>query len=206
LSRNWGYDKAEFCLGAAVVQSMLKSKKLKTSLFSGLVLGTFLLTTAVAAQEHQHEQHGSHSHGQALLTFVLEGNEAELAFATATSNVIGFEHQAKDDAERQQVQQMIEAFTKASWFSFNAQASCAVSGTDVSSDLTAERPTKPQHADLNANYTLVCQNPAALRTLTLDLSGIAAGVEQVSVQWIVNGEQGAADWTADSGPVSLTPQ
>lgn len=185
----------------------MQSKIVNTKiLLPALLFGAGLLAKAAVAQEHQHEEHGSHTHGQAVLTFVLEGNEAELAFATPTANIVGFEHQAKDDAERQLVQKMIADFTSASWFSFDAEASCTVTGTDISSDLTAERATKPQHADLNANYTLVCQNPARLQALTLDLASIAAGVEKVSVQWIVNGEQGAADWAVGSAALPLTAQ
>ncbi|MBU1619527.1 MAG: DUF2796 domain-containing protein [Gammaproteobacteria bacterium] len=173
------------------------------TILSGLFLASSLFAAATAAQEHHHEEHGSHTHGQAILTFVLEGNEAELAFATPTANVVGFEHQAKDDTQRQLVQKMMADFTAANWFSFDAQAHCTVTGTDISSDLTAERTTKPQHADLNANYTLVCQNPALLQALTLDLATIAAGVEKVTVQWILNGEQGAADWVVGSESVQL---
>lgn len=185
----------------------MKSKTVNTkTILSGLFLASGLFSSVITAQEHHHEEHGSHTHGQATLTFVLEGNEAELAFATPTANVVGFEHQAKDDTQRQLVQKMIADFTAANWFSFDAQAHCTVTGTDISSDLTAERTTKPQHADLNANYTLVCQNPARLQALTLDLAAIAAGVEKVTVQWIVNGEQGAADWAAGSGALSLTAQ
>lgn len=175
-----------------------------TTTFFGLCLAGSLFVSTVIAQEQSHEEHGSHSHGQAILTFVLEGNEAELAFVTPTANIVGFEHQVKDDTERQLVQKMIADFTQASWFSFDAQANCTVTGTDISSDLTAERATKPLHADLNANYTLVCQNPAQLRHLTLQLATIAAAVEQVSVQWIVNGEQGAASWSTDADKISLS--
>lgn len=175
-------------------------------LISAFILSATVLTTAVIAQEHQHQQHGSHSHGQAVLTFVLEGNEAELAFATPTVNIVGFEHQTKNDAERQLVEKMLADFTQAGWFSFSPAANCVVSGTDISSDLTAQRVTTPQHADLNANYTLVCQNPARLQQLSLDLASIAAGVEKVSVQWIINGEQGAADWSPGSAAISLGAQ
>ncbi len=185
----------------------MQSKTMNTTVRRwGLVLGAALFVNSATAQEHQHEEHGSHTHGQAVLTFVLEGNEAELAFATPTVNIVGFEHQAKDEAQRQLVQKMIADFTNANWFSFDEQANCTVTGTDISSDLTAERTTQPQHADLNANYTLVCQNPARLQALTLDLATIAAGVEKVSVQWIVNGEQGARDWTPDSAALPLTAQ
>lgn len=177
----------------------MQSKTLNTKIIrTGLVLGAVLFVNSVGAQQHQHEEHGSHTHGQAVLTFVLEGNEAELAFATPTVNIVGFEHQARDDAERQLVQKMLADFTTAGWFSFDVEASCTVTGTDISSDLTAERTSKPQHADLNANYTLVCQNPARLQRLNLDLATIAAGVEKISVQWIVNGEQGATEWSSGS--------
>lgn len=167
----------------------------------GLLSGWF---GSAVAQQHQHETHGSHSHGSAVLTFVLEGNEAELAFVTPTVNVVGFEHQAKDQAQTELLQKMIADFTQAGWFSFDPAANCTVTGTDISSDLTSERPSKPSHADLNANYTLICQNPALLRSLSLSFDGIAAGVEQVSVQWIVNGEQGAAEWNSNSDKISLS--
>jgi hypothetical protein len=186
----------QYFLGVGVVV-------VKVTCLSVLVLGGSLLAASAFAQ---HEDHGSHTHGQATLTFVLEGNEAELAFATPTANIVGFEHQAGNDNERQLVQKMIADFTSASWFSFSSEANCTVTDTDISSDLTAERSSKPSHADLNANYRLVCQNPARLQALTLDLVPIAAGVEKVSVQWIVNGEQGAADWTPGSAALALQAQ
>ncbi|RVT46091.1 DUF2796 domain-containing protein [Rheinheimera sediminis] len=181
----------------------LKIANAKTILTGLFVASCFCAGNLTAQEHHHHEEHGSHTHGEATLTFVLEGNEAELAFATPTANVVGFEHQAKDEAERQLVQKMMADFAKTTWFSFDPQANCVVTGTDISSDLTAERSSKPQHADLNANYTLVCQNPARLQTLTLDLATIAAGVEKVTVQWIVNGEQGAADWVRGSAGLQL---
>lgn len=176
---------------------------MKLTVLSVFVFGASVLTPAAFAQ---HEEHGSHTHGQATLTFVLEGNEAELAFATATANIVGFEHLAGNDTERQLVQKMMADFTNASWFSFSKDANCTVTETDISSDLTAERSSAPTHADLNANYRLLCQNPALLQQLTLDLSAVAAGVEKVSVQWILNGEQGAADWTPSAAAVPLLAQ
>lgn len=175
----------------------------KMTFLSLWLLGS-LVVSPLMAQDQSHEEHGSHNHGQAVLTFVLEGNEAELAFATPTANIVGFEHQTQNDVERQLVQKMIADFTLANWFSFDAAANCTVTGTDISSDLTADRPTKPLHADLNANYTLVCQNPAQIRHLTLQLANIATAVKQVSVQWIVNGEQGAALWSTDADKISLS--
>lgn len=169
---------------------------------TGLCLAAGVLISTAVAQ--QHEEHGSHSHGEAQLTFVLEGNEAELAFVTPTVNVVGFEHQPKDQQQQQMVQKMLADFTQANWFSFDAEANCTVSNTDISSDLTSANPSKPIHADLNANYTLVCQNPALLRQLSLQLATLAPAIQHVKVQWIVNGEQGAAEWSASADKISLS--
>lgn len=180
---------------------------------STAILACCLMGAPVFAQQPQHdhdevpqsqaghESHGSHQHGLATLTFVLEGNEVELAFDSPAASLVGFEHKPKDAAQQQKLQQVLDGFRQGHWFSFDAAAGCVVNSSEISSEL--EREAEHGHADLNASYSLLCQDPEQLKQLSIQLAELGPGVEKVSVQWIVNGVQGAAEWTPALGPVSL---
>lgn len=155
----------------------------------------------VDSHEHEYEEStdgdnitGSgeaHVHGKALLTLVLEGNEMQLAFQSAAFSVVGFEHKPATAEQKQEVAAAIEVFNQGSWFAVNGEASCELSFAEASTDLTAVKATKG-HADFYANYQLLCQRPARLAELTLSIFNLVPALENVDVQWIINGKQGAA--------------
>ena len=172
---------------------------------TGILMLSGVMLSQAMADQHQHdegyESHGSHQHGVATLTFVLEGNEAELAFDSPAVNIFGFEHKPADEAEQLKLQLVLDGFRAGAWFSFDSAAGCAVSTAEINSEL--ERGAEQGHADLNASYSLLCQDPEQLKQLSIQFGELGQGVEKVSVQWIVNGTQGAAEWTPTGGPVSL---
>ncbi|WP_166838974.1 ZrgA family zinc uptake protein [Rheinheimera pleomorphica] len=152
---------------------------------------------ASGAHEHEHEQHdeaeafGAHVHGHAMLTLVLEGNEMQLAFQSAAQSVVGFEHQPRSAEQQQEVAAAITVFNKGDWFSVNADANCELAMAEASTDLNQPQASKG-HADFYANYQLLCQRPARLTELQLNIFPLLPALQQVDVQWIINGQQGAA--------------
>lgn len=149
--------------------------------------------TAVQAEEMT--SHGSHVHGEATLTFVLDGNEAEVALVTAAGNVVGFEHQPKTADEQQKLQQQLQMLRSGDWFVVDAAAGCQVSGHEVRSEQQDEH--QHGHADIYANLQLLCQHPQQLKQLHLRLTELAPGVEKVKLQWLIDGEAGAAELTTE---------
>jgi len=156
----------------------------------------------VALQQHEQDAFGVHQHGHAMLTLVLEGNEMQLAFQSAAHSVVGFEHKPQTNEQRQEVAAAIAVFEQAQWFSVNADANCELAAADASSDL-AELHANSGHADFYANYQLLCQRPARLNELQLSIFSLIPGLQQVDVQWILNGKQGAAEATLSSNRVLL---
>ncbi len=156
--------------------------------------------------EHQHEHDdgftalGAHVHGQGLLTLVLEGNEMQLAFQVAAYSVLGFEQAAATVEQQQEVAAAIAVFNQGQWFSVNPQANCDMVMADASTDLL-QASYAGGHADFFANYQLLCQNPARLNSISLNIFSLLPGVEKVEVEWIVNDKQGAATTTLDSNTV-----
>ncbi|MEE2024639.1 MULTISPECIES: ZrgA family zinc uptake protein [Alkalimonas] len=156
---------------------------------------------------HDHDHHhddeftqlGAHVHGEALLTFVLEGNEAILALQTAAYNIVGFEHAPSTDEQEREIQAALAMLSKGSWFELNRDTGCQVEQADSSTDLT--RPGHQNHGDFYANFTLLCHNPARLQYLDLSLIQLMPALERVQVQWVVNERQGMSTATLREGRI-----
>ncbi|MDP4536840.1 DUF2796 domain-containing protein [Alkalimonas collagenimarina] len=155
----------------------------------------------VSEHEHSHDHHdhshdhdeeftqmGAHVHGEALLTFVLEGNEAMLALQSAAYNIVGFEHAPSTDEQRQEIQAALTILAKGDWFSISRDAGCQIEQADASTDLT--RGNHQGHGDFYANFSLLCHNPARLQDIELGLLQLMPSIERVEVQWILNERQG----------------
>jgi len=170
-------------------------------LLSLCVAGSACTFALVPDEDPQFESHGSHQHGSAQLTLVIEGNEGELAFDSPVVNLTGFEHKSETAEEQKKLQSVMAGFQAGQWFRFNPEAGCSQVNAEVNSEL--ERGAAQNHADLNASYSLLCQNPTQLTNLTVEFKDLGAGIEKVMVQWVVNGQQGVSEWTAQQPSIKL---
>tara|TARA_R110002126_G_scaffold16527_31_gene66113 strand:+ start:8119 stop:8736 length:618 start_codon:yes stop_codon:yes gene_type:complete len=160
------------------------------------------------ADEHEHEHEhdefsspGTHVHGLAGLTLVLEGNELMLALQSAAYNIVGFEHSPKNAEQRQEINAALEVLRQGTWFSINSQAGCDVTEGDANTDLVAD--VSSAHGDFYANISLLCQQPARFDTLTVNLFNLVPSLEKISVQWVINGRQGAAELSLTNNSISF---
>ena len=71
-------------------------------LFSSILLASSV-TAANETDEGFERQLGSHQHGEAHLDVVLADNQLLISFTTPAANIVGFEHQPRNEAEEQQV-------------------------------------------------------------------------------------------------------
>jgi len=149
------------------------------------------LSTMVIAEE-QSAEHGAHQHGSASVTFVLDGNEAELVLNTAAANIVGFEHKASNATEQQQEAQRLAMLKSGSWFVPVAAANCSISGQDFRQEQTGDE----HHTDLYINFQLLCQAPLKLSEISFGLFSQSPALEKIAVQYLVNGEAGVAELTA----------
>ncbi len=161
--------------------------------------------------DHDHETHaddemgaglGAHVHGHGLLTLVLEGNEMQLAFQAAAYSVVGFEHKPSTAEQQQEIDAAIAIFNQGEWFSVNADANCELAMAEASTDLT-QANSSGGHGDFYANYQLLCQRPARLSQLQLSIFNLLPALEQVEVQWIINGRQGATKTSLKNSSVQF---
>lgn len=165
------------------------------SLFSCLKLLPLLVfgfSSQLGAEEMT--SHGSHVHGEAQVTFVLDGNEAELALVTAAGNIFGFEHKAATEEEQQKYKSQMEMLQSGRWFNVDAAANCTIAGQEVRTEHSDHG-----HADVYANIQFLCQAPLKLTKLQFSLFGLAADLTKIKTQFLVDGVAGAKELsTADA--------
>lgn len=178
----------------------------KTKIWACLLLPLWL---SGASQAEEMTSHGSHVHGEATLTFVLDGNEAEVALVTAAGNIVGFEHQPKTAAQQQTLAQQLQMLRSGDWFVLDTAAGCKVTSHDVRSEQEADHQhghtegSTHGHADIYANLQLLCQHPQQLKQLQLALTTLASGVETIRLQWLIDGEAGAAELNKNNNQLKL---
>lgn len=170
------------------VASCLKSTSI---LFIGL---------CASAYAEEMTSHGSHVHGEAQLTFVLDGNEAELALVTAAGNIFGFEHQAATAEEQQRQKTQIDMLQSGRWFTPDAAANCTIAGQEVRVEQDDHG-----HADVYANIQLLCQAPLKLSSLQFGLFELAAELTKMKTQFLVDGVAGAQELSAGETVLKLRP-
>ena len=172
---------------------------IKTSLIftiSAVVLFLFTsysLADALSAQpEAKTAVKQGEGDGQGTLLLVVEGNDMQLAFQSAAQNIIGFEHKAATAEQAAEITAAIAIFNRADWFVFNADANCDLTAAEASTDLLDAKFYRGS-ADFYANYQLLCQQPARLKHLQIHLFNLLPNLQQLKVQWRINGQQGATE-------------
>lgn len=141
-------------------------------------------------QAESHEEHGAHVHGQGQLMLATEGQSLEVMLELTAADLLGFEHAPATDTEQQSWQRLQQQLTAGGWLELPAKASCQLTGHQLTDPWAAGQRG---HSDISLTLQLQCQAPEALQQIDFKaLFSLAAGLEQLSVQWVHQDGQGAA--------------
>lgn len=153
---------------------------------------------------HAHEEHASldaHEHGVASLNVALDGQTLEIQLQSPAMNLVGFEHEAKSDADKAKVAAARQHLEQPqALFALPIEAKCALRDSELDSPLFGghaheehEHADEHGHSDIDASYRFACANAEALQTLELgSFFGTFPGTEKLEVQLIgPSGQQGA---------------
>ena len=164
----------------------------------------------------------AHVHGKASLNLVLDGQSLFIEFESPAYNLVGFEHEPKDQIQQKEVQDSLSLLSRPrKVFGFSAQAGCLVESVSVTTTMAGvgkntvgyeeehheeehhdhsdgDSTNKESHSEFKANYLMICSEPEKLRTIEFKLFKEFLGLKSVQVQWI-NGEgQGYIELDAES--------
>ncbi|MDG9925091.1 MULTISPECIES: DUF2796 domain-containing protein [unclassified Pseudomonas] len=165
--------------------------------------------------DHAHEEHGSlgvHEHGVASLNVALDGQTLEIQLESPAMNLVGFEHEAKSDADKAKVATARKHLKQPqALFALPIEAKCALQKSELDSPLFGGREHEEQehadehgHSDIDASYRFACANAEALQTLELgSFFGTFPGTEKLEVQLIGPSGQQGAELTPKSSRLSF---
>jgi hypothetical protein len=98
------------------------------------VIACSLIPVSVTAEMKR--QHEAHEHGHAILNVAQEGKEIELSFEIPAMDMVGFEHQPSNQAQKDKIQGIYELLKQGNKVvAFNSAASCALESAKVESAL-----------------------------------------------------------------------
>ncbi|WP_370980888.1 DUF2796 domain-containing protein [Agaribacterium sp. ZY112] len=180
---------------------MLKNKHARCTL-------VLLLMAPFMTAQAQH----SHTHGLAVLTIALENEHLEIEFESPSANLVGFEHKAHTQKEKESVKKTKQILEQGdSLFSFGS-ALCIQqhSSIDTSSLISEEyeehehhNAANKNHSEIVAHYQLNCKKPQHLKQLAVELFKKFPGIEKINVMWITESNQGSTTLTPSSPIIPL---
>lgn len=152
------------------------------------------------AEEHHAGHHDAHVHGEAELNMIFNDNIVQIEFKSPAANLLGFEHQPKNDEERAVVRAVEDSLRdSARLFVFQPITSCKPGLVDLdlpfshSPTHSDEHGDESAHSDIFAKYQFICDQGERPRAVDLkNLLSKYPGLEKIDAQWVFENSQGAA--------------
>ncbi len=170
-----------------------------------------LMLLAVVSKSVVGENLDTHIHGVVELAIVLEENTLQVEFHSPSANLIGFEHKASTEKEKQVVAQA------ESWlaspkelFRFDGVL-CQVTKiiVDMSGVIDSEQEEHDHsghnglHSEITASYLFNCTGSKRLRFFSVALFKKFPGIKKINAVWVTETEQGSELLTSKNNTVPL---
>lgn len=165
----------------------------------GSLLALALLLPGLAQAAEQHHNH-AHVHGVAKLEVAVEGGRIDLHLESPLEALLGFEHMPRSAKEKAAVAKMAQTLRAAdTLFVPTAAAGCKLVSAQLESPVLAPHETPVQgepHADLDADFSFTCAQPAKLTGLEVRLSQAFPRMQRIDAQVVSAKGQSARRLTA----------
>lgn len=184
--------------------------------FTGLAAAAFILVSPALADEVEHRQLGPHVHGQGTLDIAIEGKKISMDLVAPGMDIVGFEHIATTDAQKQAVEKAKAKLTDVlGVFKLPASANCKADAANVESrkethhpgdkdDDDDDKPGAPQHSEFHATYTITCEAPESITGMETVYFTNFAGAQLLNVNVTTSKGQTQAQMTRAKPTLDLT--
>lgn len=162
------------------------------SMTPALILCSALATSAWAGD--------AHVHGVAAMTLVEDAGTLVLELQAPGMSLAGFEHAPKSAADATKINAVLGELSNAGKVVSIDGGDCKRVRVDAKSSYPSEQKTVHDHDHHDdsthnafaASYQFQCAKPDAITGLQLPVLKTFPAIETLSVQWIIQGKQGAA--------------
>jgi Protein of unknown function (DUF2796) len=168
----------------------------------------------IAAEKRRAE---SHVHGVAEINIIVEGKRVVVEFHAPAESVMGFEHEAKSDAEKKKrdaaIKRINDRFNELVVFDkrFGCQSQ-AGKVTIVQSDSSDGKDKKQgqgghkkgaEHRELRATHNFECQKDPAGSRVRFGVTKVFPEIQEIKIQVLSDAKQSGATIKKDKGDVAL---
>jgi hypothetical protein len=152
-----------------------------------IIYSLLILSQSVLAgkktSEHSHDKKThrhvkSHVHGSAELSIAFEKQNGKIEFKAASDGVLGFEHAAKSQKEKDILSKAIATFEKeiSTFVQLEESLGCTITpnkvGIDNGDSNEGSIHHKAEHSDFVATYSVACKSEILGSKLVLDFSSV----------------------------------
>jgi len=151
-----------------------------------ILLSTGLFVNGYAEEGH-FEQLDAHVHGEARLNLVLEGTQIMVEMETPAANVLGFEHNPRNDEQKQLLNTALGIFRQSkNIFKFHG-------GNCRQSEFEKEIHEIKTHMEFHFRYLFDCQSIDSLKQIEMKLFDQFPRFDMIEAQWIFLSGQGTTN-------------
>lgn len=170
-------------------------------LYALIATSALASTTTLAA-----DNPASHQHGHAQLQLAISGNQVDLLFLSPAYNVVGFEHHARTQAQRQEADAALFWLEQTPLVN-TSKATCTVHAAAIQYEVAGadehNEDKHSQHADFEVTQVLDCPGLEEADSLTTSLTSRFPGLEHLEVAWAGPDGQGSTRLKHGEDSVSL---
>ncbi len=141
-----------------------------------IILVLFLLLALCLPSLAKKRSHAAHVHGEGKFTLVLERHALEIEMEIPADDIVGFEHTAKSEEQKQKVKRAESELKQAAEIVLLPKKSrCKATAVDVKSSLSEDEDDhhdeaeEESHAEFHVSYTFRCEVPKFLSWVTLNV-------------------------------------
>ena len=145
-----------------------------------------LLSFHAFAVDHDHREHGAHSHGAADLGIAFEGASGKIEFKTPADGIVGFEHKAVKSADKKKFEAALKNFESkfSEMISFDASLKCVFTKEKLEAAYDSD-----SHSDIVGQFKVVCAKSPAGSTITFQFQKFYPKLKDVDAQIIADNLQ-----------------
>lgn len=162
------------------------------------LLGGLLFCAALGMATSANARETAHVHGLVRLDIAIDGKTLAVQLEAPLDSLLGFEHRPRTAAQKQAADALLQKMNNDSTLIRpQGEAACKPSPVTVESDtLQSTKPANGKdhaHADLEARFEFVCEQPEKLTFLEIGLFDAFKRIRKIEVQ--VAGSQGQSKQT-----------
>ena len=178
--------------------------------------GALAVSVSVSAAETR--EHGTHVHGAARLDIAFVDGELALDLYSPAMNIVGFEHEPGNDAQREQLEDALSTLRDAGRvFNVTDAARCRAvlseasrvaedghdghDGHEEHGGHDGHAGSESAHSEIQARYRYECSDPAELKRIQVRLFELFPITESIRVQMLTDAAQRAMVLLPDNADV-----